>query len=356
MKNIVFAGDWVLEQPVGIQRYAYQILKYLDIYIGKTQADYKIELLVPKNRSFQNKFQNIKVVRRGKIKSKLGKHIWQQLVFPCYKAIHRAIGIDLAGALPVLGCDICAVHDCIHEAYPENFIDHPKHQKIYLAKVKWLTRKKHVYIVTLTEDAKKEIQKYYSVPDDRISIVGCGWEHMREIDSDYSVLQRLSGLKKGEYFFSLGSKYKHKNFQWILETAEYNPDEFFVISGTNAYSEYGKELDNSKADNIIFTGYLTDGEIKALMENCKALIQPSLYEGFGIPPLEALSVGADIIVSKASCLPEIYGESAYYINPENAKCDLRSLMEQKVDSPEAVLDKYRWENAAKSLWQVITRV
>jgi glycosyltransferase involved in cell wall biosynthesis len=64
-----------------------------------------------------------------------------------------------------------------------------------------------------------------------------------------------------------------------------------------------------KTSNIHFTGYLTDGEIKALMQNCRAFIHPAIYEGFGIPPLEAMSCGADLIISTATCLPEIYEKS-----------------------------------------------
>ena len=103
----------------------------------------------------------------------------------------------------------------------------------------------------------------------------------------------------------------------------------------------------------------------ALTSKCKAFILPSFspvtewskspgtntsyYEGFGIPPLEALSVGAKIIVSKAACLPEIYGNTAHYIDPNNLDINLNQLLEQPVESPERILEKYTYDNDAEQL-------
>ena len=88
---------------------------------------------------------------------------------------------------------------------------------------------------------------------------------------------------------ALGSKYKHKNLTWILNAAKKNPEYNFVLTGNDSFSNESEELNREKVDNVIFTGFVSDGEMKALMLNCEALIQPSFYEGFGIPPIEALS-------------------------------------------------------------------
>ena len=74
-------------------------------------------------------------------------------------------------------------------------------------------------------------------------------------------------------------------------------------------------------------GIWEDEEVKALMKNCKAFVFPSYYEGFGIPPLEAMSVGARIIVAKSASLPEIYGDAAVYIDAQNPYCNLNELLE-----------------------------
>jgi glycosyltransferase involved in cell wall biosynthesis len=91
------------------------------------------------------------------------------------------------------------------------------------------------------------------------------------------------------------------------------------------------------------------------MEKCRAFIMPSYYEGFGIPPLEALSCGAAIIVSTSSSLPEIYGNTAHYIDPDNTDIDLDALLLEPVESPDILLKKYTYDSGAESLYDIIRK-
>ena len=138
-----------------------------------------------------------------------------------------------------------------------------------------------------------------------------------------------------------------------MNAAKKNPEYNFVLTGNDSFSNESEELNREKADNVIFTGFVSDGEMKALMLNCVALIQPSLYEGFGIPPIEALSLGKKIIVSKASCLPEIYENSAIYIDPNNSDVNLDQLMKEQVGNAECVLEKHSWKKSAKEMLELI---
>lgn len=355
MKKIVFSGDWILEQAVGIQRYTLQILLELDKMLLNKSTNLEIELLIPKDGDWDNPFKKIVVVERGKISSKVEKHLWQQLTFPLYVITNNAIGIDLAGAIPIWGCKICALHDCIREIYPENFDRHGLYLKLYYFKAKHVARSPRVHIVTLTHDSQTELQKYYHIPNERIDIVTCGWEHMMSTNIDDSIFDKINIKINEEYFFSLGSKYKHKNFKWVVEAAKRNPKYKFVITGTGIYSDNEIELKKEIPDNVIFTGYISNEEIKSLMIHCKALIQPSLYEGFGLPPLEALSVGAPIIVSNRSCLPEIYKGAAHYIDPYDYEVDLDKLIAGSVNAPETVLNEYTWAKAASQLLDVLNK-
>ena len=103
-------------------------------------------------------------------------------------------------------------------------------------------------------------------------------------------------------------------------------------------------------------GYVSDGEVKALMKNCKAFIFPSYYEGFGIPPLEALSCDAKCIVSRSSCLPEIYGDTVQYIDPTDSSTNLGELLSRPVTPCDTVLSKYTYANSAKLLLEVIRKI
>jgi glycosyltransferase involved in cell wall biosynthesis len=89
------------------------------------------------------------------------------------------------------------------------------------------------------------------------------------------------------------------------------------------------------------------------MEKCRAFLMPSYYEGFGIPPLEALSCGAEIIISNAASLPEIYGNTAHYIDPFNTNIDLEELLKEPVEDPGEILKKYTYDTAAKQVYDII---
>ncbi len=353
MNKFVVAGDWTIEKVVGVQRFAYQILLELDRLLDFSSNQIEIELLVPCNSSFVAPFHNIKIIKTGYIRKKIEKHIWQQWTFPRYVKSKKAKGVDLALALPLWGCDICAIHDCILEAFPEGFQDHKLFRWIYVFKAKQCSIRKKRRIITGSYDAKKEIQKYYNIEEDRISVIGNGWNHMDEISEDVRIFDRLPNIQREQYFFSLGSKYKHKNFAWILKTAEKNPQYQFVVSGEDSYTNNSENLRLRELSNVTFTGYLKDGELKALMKYCRAFIQPSFYEGFGIPPLEALSLGKKIIVANTSCLPEIYQDTAYYIDPYSDGCDLDTLLSASISQSCEVLQKYTWEQAASRFMKVL---
>lgn len=138
-----------------------------------------------------------------------------------------------------------------------------------------------------------------------------------------------------------------------MNVAKKNPKYNFVLTGNDSFSNEFEELSRGKADNVIFTGFVSDGEMKALMLNCVALIQPSLYEGFGIPPIEALSLGKKVIVSRASCLPEIYEDSAIYVDPNNSDVNLDQLMKEQVGDIECVLEKHSWKKSEKEMFELI---
>lgn len=349
-------GDWTMEKVVGVQRYALQILNVIDNMLLNGEIHENVELVVPQNSKEIPNYERINIVKIGIISNKFQKHAWQQIVFPTYVKRSKGIGVDLTAGLPVWGCKICAIHDCIQESYPDNFLDHKLFIKLLMIKRKIITSSNKKYIVTLTEDSKKEILKYYPNAEERVSIVSCGWEHMKYTGSDMSIFNTINLDTGDKFFFSLGSKYKHKNFKWVIEAAKVNKDYKFVITGTGIYSDNENELKKTLPTNVIFTGYISNEQIKALMQKCVALIQPSYYEGFGLPPLEALSVGARIIVSNRSSLPEIYGDTAYYIDPDISGINIDDLLKSKVSNPQAVLEKYTWENAARQLIDVINKV
>lgn len=354
MIKCVFLGNWVMSKAVGLQRYTLQVLKVLDRMMAQGRLEADIRLLIPENADWNSPFEKIQVIRAGKIRNKLEKHLWPQLVFPAYVRRNRAVGIDMTNTVPVWGCDICSIPDCIPEMFP-HFFSNGWFARLQRIKNRWIMVKPNTRVITLTHDSMKQVERFYGNRDHRLSIVSCGWEHMKEMTEDESIFAAFPQLCSKPYFFSLGSKSPHKNFAWIFQAAKRHPQYLFVITGTDLFSKTDGTEQMEKPDNIIFTGYISDSEIKALMQRCRALIQPSLCEGFGLPPIEALSLGKPIIVSNVSSLPEIYQESAYYIDPYAQACDLDELMSQPVGDAGAVLEHYTWEHAAEQLLKVLSQ-
>ena len=143
-----------------------------------------------------------------------------------------------------------------------------------------------------------------------------------------------------------------KNFQWIVRNAQYNVDEQYVIVGAKDRSTVN-DVQNLK--NVFYTGRVSDAELKALMANCKAFIHPAIYEGFGLTPMEAMGAGCkQVIVAKASCLPEIYGDSVHYIDPEDANVKIDELLDEPLRvSTDNLLEKYSWKNSANQLLDLL---
>ena len=137
-------------------------------------------------------------------------------------------------------------------------------------------------------------------------------------------------LKDKKFFLSLGSIKANKNIELILKAAKKLKGDTFVITGEfNPKIFKGSDLNFNQMDNVIYTGYLKDEEIKTLYSNCEAFIFPSLYEGFGLPPLEARVCGANLILSDIEPLREVYGNQAVYIDPYDENSLIETIMKKK---------------------------
>ncbi len=350
MRKVVILGDTLINnEPLGIQRFAYEILREVDLL----QKDYQCELVIPENAECRLSFSSIQIVRYGRRNG----FLWRQLDFPNYVKKQKAIGVDLTLALVAKGCSIIGIYDCIYESYKEDFSGFKAKLKrlSYLLRAKLAIRKAQK-IVTISEFSRNEIHRYYKVSDDKIAIVNCAWQHMKRIESDNSVLCEL-GLAPKSYCFALGSSLPHKNFKWIVAAAAQNPELQFVVTGTNRLSNYSSELNIDNISNVIFTGYLSDGKVKALMENCYLFLHPSLLEGFGIPPMEAMSCGAEVLISDSSCLPEIYGKSVHYFNPHKYdNININEIVSSDVEADSTVLERYSWIDSAKKINDILNSI
>lgn len=361
MKILIDGYSLARKEIYGIHRYAIELLSALDKMIDHEEVEIVLptwaDETVVKDRLLLRNTKLVKIGKKTKSALKYGDiidaTIWRELTFPHYAANQKAIKVDLLLDFPRGKTDIITIYDCIPELFQH--VNPPLKYRLHVLKVKYIQGRgirNCKRILTCSECSKKDIQKAYKTQERPIDVIYGGWQHFDRITEDDAILNKLN-LKIGQYFFSLGSRLYHKNAKWILAAAENNPQYTFVISGSSK-NRVDKEAESNTAKNVIFAGYLSDSEVKTLMRYCKAFIQPSLYEGFGMPPIEAMSTGANCIVSNVASLPEIYGNSVWYIDPyDYENIDLDEIMHNKKDENEIVLRKYSWKKSAKKLLEII---
>lgn len=361
MKTVYINGSTLAaDELYGIQRFTYELLRELDRFVPKGS----VELLVPFDCKKDFGFKNITVTliegihsKRSGLADKLRYRLWNLFGFPMYAQRRGGLSMDLLLTFPLIRCDIFALYDCIFERVERDF-DTPK-AKLKRALHILLTRiglNRSRAVITISKNSKRDIMEYYRIPSKKIAIIYTAWQHMDRVTADDSVLERL-GLERGSYCFSLGSRHYHKNFRWVAAAARQNPQYTFVVSGSELLNTSDRDLDEGKPDNLIFTGYISDEEVKALMAGCRVFIQPSLYEGAGMPPMEAMSTGAKCIVSNVTSLPELYKGSVWYIDPlKYDGIDIDAIMTGGIEDNRRVLELYSWRRSARKLYAVIEDV
>ena len=386
----VIDGLFLTENITGIQRTSRELIRELGKLAGETrlpaqESGHRLELmiLVPGNYEGPETYENIPVVPYGKYKGRL----WEQLDLPRYLREHNCPGLFTENTIPLMLSqrrgertgknrnvrnpeipgipeiredweNIVILHDVCLRAMPLYFLNSPRGIISYLwrrlqyRRIAQLAQQTQqgLRVVTVSEFSKSEILRFYPIDPDQITVIYNAWQHMRstgEPCSDHQSDQQADH-HPGAYVFSVSSGFPHKNFRWIAQTAGLNQDVFFVVAGIS--DEAARKLAGDVPENLILTGYITDEEMRRRMKECAAFLFPSLYEGFGMPPLEAAACGAPrLIVSDTPCMREIYGDAAQYIDPMRAEMDFARLLETPASDHSALLARYSWEKSAVKL-------
>lgn len=333
MKYII-NGRFLTQKITGVQRYAREIVAELD----KICSDLDIEIAIPSGAEEVPHYANISIVRIGKRSGV----IWEQTTFARYVKQQHAISINLCNSMPLSGKKIVAIHDVKVKAHPEFFSW--KFRLWYNILFRNAARRAKA-IITVSEFSKEEIIKYYHCNPNKIHVIYNAWQHYCSVPTDRAVLVKFQ-LTEHSYVFALGSLEPNKNLKWILESAKMNPDERFIVGGginKAVFAEQKWELPK----NVCLIGYLSDIEAKTLMQYCKAFVFPSFYEGFGIPPMEAMVAGAPkIIVSDIPVMHEIFGDSVRYIDPYICNMAQWGTPAVLKDDKKTILDKFSWGKSA----------
>ncbi len=334
-QTIYINGRFLTQKITGVQRYAIEVVKQLD-----KEENINFVILCP-NEKLENKLEleNIKIKNIGKLKGQA----WEQISLPLYiiKSGKKKL-LNLCNLAPILYPGYITIHDIGFKTHGEH-LDW-KFREWYKIVTK-LNIKRYKHIFTVSNFSKNEIVENYKIKPEKITVTYNSAEHLKNVKPDQSILKKLN-LEGQEFYFSLGSKSPHKNHKYIEELAKNNTDKIFVVTGNN--NKIFKEDSENNIANMIYTGYLTDEEIVTLYKTCEAFIFPSLYEGFGIPPLEAMTVGSkNIIVSDIPVLREIYGNGVNYINTNSN--EYKQIFQAQNKQQETYENRYSWKDVKNKI-------
>lgn len=342
--DVVINGRGLDLPTNGIPRYMREVLLYLDDLL-KTE-NIHIVLVIPENSKFDYSYTNIDIVKLP------DRSLWDFLSAEKYARKNKALYINLASKGVLYKHSICTIHDIrvLREKSNVSWRNIKTKLRIMVSYV--LAVRNAENIVTVSQFSKKEIADYYNISEKKIYVIGNGWEHLESIEEDNTIFDEYPNIEKKEYYFSLGSIAPHKNFKWIIENKKKHPQRQYVVMGkvdTNIWEDTTDEM-----KDIIYVGYQSDERMVALLKNAKALVFPSVYEGFGIPPLEALAYGIPVFVANIPVMHEVFGNTVCYFEPADYGVDLDNLLKMDhVESSNKVLREHSWEQSAKYWLELI---
>lgn len=329
MNPIVINGTVLCDPITGIPRFVYEVVTRLDPLLEGTGLDVRLCYRDDGRPLHLPELKNIKIVPLKAI-----KYSYNLVVLPRYLRKHHAFYVGLASDMLMTRRSVVVLHDIRPLVMKTDRAFFRFKFWFHCLSTKWFARR----VFTVSDNQRHLISERLGIPLDKIGVTYNGWEHLQNVQPDMTVFDKLPGVKKKEYYYALGSLAGHKNFKWVREVAARNPDKTFVVAGGKDLAAFGSaEADAAQnTSNIFYPGYVTDGQNKALMQNCKGFLHPAVFEGFGIPPLEALSLGAPIALARASCLPELYGDTARYFDPYDYDVDLDALFAKPAAPPDKV--------------------
>ncbi len=240
---------------------------------------------------------------------------------------------------------------------------------------KWMpfTAKFCAHCITCSDFSRKTLEEDYGIAPEKISVIPLAPHKLytkiklEEKNHGKRLIEERFGVH-GDYLLCVGTMLPYKNFSLLAAVLEdlvkVVPSVKLVIAGGHTLHTPAIMQEFSKRgvlDCVIFTGHISDQELHYLYVNASLLLMPSLFEGFGMPPLEAMQCGIPVISSNSASLPEVVGDGGILLSPYNKEAWTKSIIDvlgssalrnQLVDKGFKQVSNYSWEKAAKATYSV----
>ncbi len=356
-----------VEKRVGVSVYTLNLLKYFN-KIASQEFQFKVYLKNPPLTYLpkEKKYFQYKVIT--------GKFLWSQIFLPLYLYHQKNIDVYFSPAhyLPRF-CpvpQVVTIHDLAYLYYPGDFT------KKDLWQLKNWTKfaiNKAKSIIAVSKTTKKDIIKNYRIEENKISVIYNGFEKsFKNSEIKNLDLNKNLKLKIKNFILFVGTIQPRKNLEVLIDAfdkfSQINKDFKLVIVGKKGWlykDIFEKVKTMGLEEKIIFTDHVTDAELIWYYKNAFCLVLPSLYEGFGIPILEAMSYDCPTVISMTSSLPEIGGDASLYFDPKNSDElleKLKSLKENKELRNELIIKgrqrikNFSWEKCGRETLDVLRSV
>lgn len=341
-RKIIINGLFLSRRLTGMERTARELVREMDALVDDCYTP--LELAVPWDAMDDLHLRNISIRVVG---SRTGT-AWEQTSLARYVLRERGWCLSICSTAPLFCKGGVFIHDIAYLQHPEWFTSLYSRLSAAWHRVNYAYAARRADVLyTVSEWSKEQICACLGVDSQKVVVVPNGWQHILHVKEDEGAARLHPELLERPFFFTLCSLAPNKNLPWVVGAAKRNPDTLFVVAGNLNKVAYGERFKDELPGNMLLLGYVSDGESRWLMGHCRAFLFPSLYEGFGIPPLEALSCGAAVVVSHATALPEVLGDAVHYVDPEAAIPDLDEILAEPVGDAGAVLSRYSYSKAAE---------
>lgn len=346
---IYINGRFLLQKQTGVNRFAYEICKAM-LSLG---AEFVI--LCPYG-DIEDCYDvsTFKIIHCGWGTS----HLWEQLSLPIvWKRINgHNILLNFTGIGPIaVKQKVITIHDLA-------FIENPawysrKYVMLYKLMTPWsAATSKH--ILTVSEFSKGEIVRHLNIPAEKITVVH------NAVASKFSVGEACC-RNKANYILAVSSIDPRKNFARLLKAfmkMHETEMKLYVIGGKSNVFASSKDSQFENNDRIVWLGRVTDEELVEYYRNASCFVYPSLYEGFGIPPLEAMACGIPVVVSDIPPHREVCGDAALYVDPLD-EVDIAtkiqtfindvSLRDKMINCALGRCSSFSWEESARKILDMV---